>query len=62
MRLGLFILLSLIVSSAGLNADEARPVYVEINQISTTEYLVKWKIPPVMAPGQEPRIVMDHPE
>ncbi|MDG2146403.1 MAG: HupE/UreJ family protein, partial [Porticoccaceae bacterium] len=62
MRIGLFILLSLIVSSAGLNADEARPVYVEINQISTTEYLVKWKIPPVMAPGQEPRIVMDHPE
>lgn len=62
MRIGLFILLSLIVTSAELNADEARPVYVEINQISTTEYLVKWKIPPVMAPGQEPRIVMDHPE
>ena len=62
MRIGLFILLSLIVTSAELNADEARPVYVEINQMSTTDYLLKWKIPPVMALGQEPRIVMDHPE
>jgi hydrogenase/urease accessory protein HupE len=41
-------------------ADEARPVYVEVSQMSESEYLLKWKIPPVMASGKEPGIKLDH--
>jgi len=55
----LFLLLSLICFS-NATADEARPVYVEVNQLSESEYLLKWKIPPVMAFGQEPGIKLDH--
>ncbi len=55
----IFLLLSLIyVGNA--SADEARPVYVEINQLSESEYLLKWKIPPVMPLGEEPGIKLDH--
>jgi len=55
----IFLLLSLIyVGNA--SADEARPVYVEINQLSESEYLLKWKIPPVMPFGEEPGIKLDH--
>jgi len=35
---------------------EGRPVYVEVQQQSSDGYRVKWKIPPVMAAGQEPVI------
>jgi len=35
---------------------EGRPVYVEVQQQSIDGYRVKWKIPPVMAAGQEPLI------
>ena len=35
---------------------EGRPVYVEVQQQSIDGYRVKWKIPPVMAAGQEPVI------
>jgi hypothetical protein len=38
------------------SADEARPVYVEVSQLQANEYLVKWKIPPVMAEGREPAV------
>jgi len=55
----LFLLLSLICFS-NATADEARPVYVEVNQLSESEYLLKWKIPPVMASGKEPGIKLDH--
>ena len=54
-----FLLLSLLWFSNS-TADEARPVYVEINQLSESEYLLKWKIPPVMASGKEPSIKLDH--
>tara|TARA_B110000495_G_C23032728_1_gene615627 strand:- start:791 stop:1789 length:999 start_codon:yes stop_codon:yes gene_type:complete len=55
----IFLLLSLIyVGNA--SADEARPVYVEINQLSESEYFLKWKIPPVMPFGEEPGIKLDH--
>ena len=48
MRL-IFILLSLLaVFSMPSVADEARPVYVEIIEQQGAEYLLKWKIPPVM--------------
>jgi hydrogenase/urease accessory protein HupE len=43
-----------------VSADEARPVYVEIEQVSTFKYSVRWKIPPVMAEGEEPRISLEH--
>jgi hydrogenase/urease accessory protein HupE len=35
---------------------EGRPVYVEVQQQAIDGYRVKWKIPPVMAAGQEPLI------
>ena len=41
-------------------ADEARPVYVEVAQQTPTEYLLKWKIPPVMPAGQEPAVELRH--
>ena len=55
----LFFLLTLICVG-NVIADEARPVYVEVNQQSESEYLLKWKIPPVMSFGQEPGIKLDH--
>ena len=55
-RLLSLLLLSLLSLSATLQADEARPVYVEVTQMSDSEYLLKWKIPPVMSQGQEPAI------
>jgi len=53
-------------------ADEARPVYVEVAQIQSdpqtqgdhknrANYVLKWKIPPVMAAASEPAITMHHP-
>ena len=41
-------------------ADEARPVYVEVNQISQQEYSVQWKIPPVIRAGDEPSIILSN--
>ncbi|MDA9240666.1 HupE/UreJ family protein [bacterium] len=55
----LLLLLSVTMTTA-VHADEARPVYVEVVQVSATEYLLKWKIPPVMAQGQEPAIELRH--
>ena len=43
-----------------ITADEARPVYVEVDQVSSFKYSVRWKIPPVMAEGEEPRISLEH--
>ncbi len=60
MRL-IFILLSfLAAASMPSSADEARPVYVEIVEQQGAEYLLKWKIPPVMPGGQEPAIELSH--
>jgi hydrogenase/urease accessory protein HupE len=60
MRL-IFILLSLLaVFSMPSIADEARPVYVEIIEQQGAEYLLKWKIPPVMPDRQEPAIELSH--
>lgn len=53
-------LLLALTMTAAVHADEARPVYVEVAQVSTTEYLLKWKIPPVMPQGQEPAIELRH--
>ena len=43
-----------------ISADEARPVYIEIEQVSIFKYSVRWKIPPVMVAGEEPRISLEH--
>mgnify|MGYP003328348732 CR=1 FL=1 len=37
-------------------SDEARPVYIEITENSETKIGVKWKLPPVMTPSDEPLI------
>lgn len=58
MRL-IFLLLSLLAVTPTM-ADEARPVYVEIIEQQSTEYLLKWKIPPVMPSGQEPAVELIH--
>ena len=44
------------------DADEARPVYVEVVENNTSQFLVKWKVPPVMPAGQEPYIRLQHPD
>ena len=46
--------------------DEARPVYVDItqslsSQADIAEFMLKWKIPPVMAAAEEPSISLQHP-
>ena len=46
-----FFALALLVSS-WVVADEARPVYVEVVENKTSQFLVKWKVPPVMPAGQ----------
>jgi hydrogenase/urease accessory protein HupE len=56
-----FFALALLVSS-WVVADEARPVYVEVVENNTSQFLVKWKVPPVMPAGQEPYIRLQHPD
>jgi len=61
LRAGLWCLtLALYTMAINVHADEARPVYVEIEQINAGEFLLKWKIPPVMPQGQEPAIELRH--
>lgn len=54
------LMLALCTTTISLHADEARPVYVEIDQVNAGEFLLKWKIPPVMPQGQEPAIELRH--
>ena len=56
----LCLLLSLLIVPIFSLADEARPVYVEVNQISQQEYSVQWKIPPVIRAGDEPSIILSN--
>lgn len=56
-----FFALAMLVSS-WLVADEARPVYVEVVENNASQFLVKWKVPPVMPLGQEPFIKLQHPD
>jgi len=60
LMLKLFSLLTALALSVAVFADEARPVYVEVAQQADTEYLLKWKIPPIMPAGQEPAIELRH--
>ena len=55
-----FIALALLFSG-WVVADEARPVYVEVVENNASQFLVKWKVPPVMPAGQEPYIKLQHP-
>ena len=60
MRL-IFIWLTLLaIYCPPLMADEARPVYVEIIEQQDSQYLLKWKIPPIMPDRQEPAIELRH--
>ncbi|MDG1310481.1 MAG: HupE/UreJ family protein [Porticoccaceae bacterium] len=56
-----FFTLALLFSS-WVAADEARPVYVEVVENNTSQFLVKWKVPPVMPAGHEPYIKLHHPD
>jgi len=38
------------------DAHEGRPVYLELSVLSSLNYELQWKIPPVMRAGQEPTI------
>ena len=40
------------------HAHEGRPVYIEINEAEPGLYHLQWRIPPVMASGDEPQIVL----
>lgn len=59
--LALLALITVSIAATTAVADEARPVYVEIAQQAETEYLLKWKIPPVMPVGEEPAVELRHP-
>jgi hydrogenase/urease accessory protein HupE len=48
--------------SSWVVADEARPVYVEVVENNASQFLLKWKVPPVMPGGQEPYIKLQHPD
>ena len=59
-RFGLCVILWVLVC-VGLQvvqAHEGRPVYIQLTQIQSqpSRYLLLWKVPPVLAPGTEPRI------
>jgi hydrogenase/urease accessory protein HupE len=60
MRLALGLIVALLLVNL-VRADEARPVYIEVVEQSNSQYLLKWKVPPVMSAGQEPRINLLHP-
>ena len=56
-----FVVLAWLLCTA-VSADEARPVYVEVQENNASQFLVKWKVPPVMPAGQEPQITLQHPD
>jgi len=37
-------------------SHEGRPIYIELQEVSEGSYILRWKIPPVMQPGTEPKI------
>ena len=59
MRLALGLIVAVLLANLG-HADEARPVYVEVVEQGSNQYFLKWKVPPVMAIGEEPRISLLH--
>jgi hydrogenase/urease accessory protein HupE len=51
-----FVIILLANMAPNLYGHEGRPVYIEVTQTATTDYQLKWKIPPVMTVQDEPRI------
>ena len=43
-------------------ADEARPVYIEVVENNNSQFLLKWKVPPVMPAVRAPAISLQHPQ
>ncbi|MDP6197923.1 MAG: HupE/UreJ family protein [Porticoccaceae bacterium] len=43
-------------------ADEARPIYVEVVENNNSQFLLKWKVPPVMPAPLAPAISLQHPQ
>ncbi|MFA0810656.1 HupE/UreJ family protein [Microbulbifer epialgicus] len=39
-------------------AHEGRPIYIQLQEVSEKIYGLRWKIPPVMEPGTEPKIYL----
>jgi len=58
MQLRALIILTVLFAACSSPAvpHEGRPVYVEVTQQSSTNYELRWKIPPVIANGAEPLI------
>ena len=54
--LSLLALVCLPALALPLAAHEGRPVYIEVNQQSATNFELRWKIPPVLEAGTEPMI------
>lgn len=57
----LFLLILFLPIGAAL-ADEARPVYIEVVENNNSQFLLKWKVPPVMPAVQAPAISLQHPQ
>lgn len=65
MRLQAYLLVLLLIPIMSW-ADEARPVYIEIEQAGISqsdiaEFTLKWKVPPIMPAAEEPLISLRHP-
>lgn len=57
----LFLLILFLPIGAAL-ADEARPVYIEVVENNNSQFLLKWKVPPVMPAVRAPAISLQHPQ
>ncbi len=56
LNVGLIVMLYLF--SLAVHAHEGRPVFVELNITDTLQIEMQWKVPPVMAQGEEPKITL----
>ncbi|GAB2884595.1 HupE/UreJ family protein [Microbulbifer echini] len=50
-------LLGVAFSNLGFTHD-GRPVYIELQERPENQYILRWKIPPVMQPGTEPEVYL----
>ena len=55
------IALLLVFHVEGASSHDGRPVYLEVNQLSETEYELAWRLPPTIEPMNLPEIYMEGP-